>query len=104
MAQPTVSCRSTTSQMVYISQFRLISPVSSRNIDMALPPKKPLLVVEDDGLIRMDFVDTLQEAGYPVVEAANADEAWAIMLATEVAALVTDIDMPGSMDGLELAR
>jgi two-component system, response regulator PdtaR len=71
---------------------------------MALPPKKPLLVVEDDGLIRMDFVDTLQEAGYPVVEAANADEAWAIMLETEVAALVTDIDMPGSMDGLELAR
>lgn len=71
---------------------------------MALSTKAPLLVVEDDGLIRMDLVDTLQDAGYPVLEAANADEAWAIMLETDMAALVTDIDMPGSMDGLELAR
>lgn len=71
---------------------------------MALSTKGPLLVVEDDGLIRMDLVDTLQDAGYPVLEAVNADEAWAILLETDVSALVTDIDMPGSMDGLELAR
>jgi DNA-binding response OmpR family regulator len=71
---------------------------------MALSTKGPLLVVEDDGLIRMDLADTLQDAGYAVLEAANADEAWAILLEADVSALITDIDMPGSMDGLELAR
>jgi len=71
---------------------------------MAVSTKGPLLVVEDDGLIRMDLADTLQDAGYRVMEAANADEAWAILLETDVSALITDIDMPGSMDGLELAR
>jgi len=71
---------------------------------MAVSTEGPLLVVEDDGLIRMDLADTLQDAGYAVLEAANADEAWAVLLETDVSALITDIDMPGSMDGLELAR
>ncbi|SFB56202.1 Response regulator receiver domain-containing protein [Rhizobium sp. NFR07] len=71
---------------------------------MAVSTTGPLLIVEDDGLIRMDLADTLQDAGYAVLEAANADEAWAILLETDVSALITDIDMPGSMDGLELAR
>jgi CheY-like chemotaxis protein len=71
---------------------------------MKVPEKSPLLVVEDDGLIRLDLVDTLMDAGYQVLEAANADEAWAILETTMIDALITDIDMPGSMDGLELAR
>ncbi len=71
---------------------------------MTTSSKTPLLVVEDDGLIRLDLVDTLVDAGYHVLDAANADEAWSILEDTRIGALVTDIDMPGSMNGLELAR
>lgn len=64
-----------------------------------------ILVVEDDGLIRMDLADTLNDQGFVVFEAGNADEALAIMNeSTLIRALVTDIDMPGSMNGLELAH
>lgn len=64
----------------------------------------PILVVEDDGLIRMDVVDTLSDAGYAVLEAGNADQALAVLDKNEVAALLTDIDMPGTMNGIGLAR
>lgn len=64
-----------------------------------------LLVVEDDGLIRLDLVDTLVDAGFDVIDAANADEAMAVFQdSQDIAALLTDIDMPGSMNGLELAN
>lgn len=63
-----------------------------------------VLVVEDDGLIRLDLSDTLSDAGYDVVEAANADRALAILQQrNEIKMLLTDIDMPGSMNGLQLA-
>ena len=65
---------------------------------------RPLLVVEDDGLIRMDLVFMLEDMGYSVIEAANADQALAVLEARPVGAILTDIDMPGSMDGLSLAR
>jgi two-component system, response regulator PdtaR len=64
----------------------------------------PILVVEDDGLIRMDLVDTLIDAGFAVLEAGNADQALVVLETNEVAALLTDIDMPGSMNGIGLAR
>ncbi|MDP9840504.1 CheY-like chemotaxis protein [Neorhizobium huautlense] len=64
-----------------------------------------ILVVEDDGLIRMDLADTLTDQGFKVLEAGNADEAFEIMEQNAlIHALITDIDMPGSMNGLELAR
>lgn len=64
-----------------------------------------ILVVEDDGLIRMDLSDILIDRGFAVLQAGNADEAIEIMEQTPLLhALVTDIDMPGSMNGLELAR
>jgi len=71
---------------------------------MATPDTRPLLVVEDDGLIRMDLVFMLQDMGYSVIEAADADQALAILDTTDVGALLTDIDMPGSIDGLTLAQ
>ncbi|UJW74586.1 response regulator [Rhizobium sp. SL42] len=72
---------------------------------MAQAQKTRLLVVEDDGLIRLDLVDILVDAGFDVVDAANADEAMAVFQNTvDIAALLTDIDMPGSMNGLELAN
>jgi CheY-like chemotaxis protein len=67
--------------------------------------KPRLLVVEDDGLIRMDLVDMLSDRGYSVEEATTADEALVVLEADlEFAAVLTDIDMPGSINGLGLAN
>jgi len=67
--------------------------------------KLPVLLVEDDGLIRMDLADVLADSGFAVIEAANADEAlMELEKAPGVQALLTDIDMPGSMDGIALAK
>ncbi|TFF17864.1 response regulator [Jiella endophytica] len=64
-----------------------------------------ILVVEDEPLLRMDVVDTLEDAGFTVLEAADADTALAMLEAGSGAdLLLTDIHMPGSMDGLDLAR
>jgi CheY-like chemotaxis protein len=62
-----------------------------------------VLIVEDELLIRMNAVEMIGEA-YEVVEAANADEAIAILeRRLDITVLFTDIQMPGSMDGLKLA-
>ncbi|HEV7718892.1 MAG TPA: response regulator [Arsenicitalea sp.] len=66
--------------------------------------KPSVLVVEDEFLIRMGIVDTIQHAGFEIFEASNADEAILLLEAhPDIAVLFTDIDMPGSMDGLKLA-
>ncbi|WP_395014718.1 response regulator [Dongia sp.] len=63
-----------------------------------------VLVVEDEPLVRLDAIETLMRAGYRVIEAANADEAIAILeIRRDIRVVVTDIQMPGSMDGLKLA-
>ncbi|MEA2838330.1 MAG: hypothetical protein QOD89_2880 [Bradyrhizobium sp.] len=63
-----------------------------------------VLVVEDEVMIREVVKDELEDAGYTVVIAADADAAIAILEARRDIHLVfTDIDMPGSMDGLKLA-
>jgi CheY-like chemotaxis protein len=65
---------------------------------------RSLLVVEDDGLIRMDLADMLTDAGYQVTEAANADEAIVALSGGQIfSGLLTDIDMPGNMNGIALA-
>ncbi len=64
-----------------------------------------ILVVEDETLVRMFIADCLDEAGFKVFEAVSADEALAVLQARpDVQAVVTDVEMPGSIDGLELAR
>ncbi len=64
-----------------------------------------VLVVEDEPVIRMIAVDTLEDAGWSVVEFATADEAIAFCRRpeNEIAAVFTDINMPGDADGLDLA-
>lgn len=63
-----------------------------------------VLVVEDEALVRFDIADYLSEHGFEVHEAASADEAIAILEAVPtIRLLFTDIDMPGSMDGLKLS-
>jgi two-component system, response regulator PdtaR len=67
--------------------------------------KKPVvLIVEDEFLIRMDAVDMVRAAGFDVVEAENADEAILILeRRSDITVVFTDIQMPGSMDGVKLA-
>lgn len=66
--------------------------------------KIAVLVVEDEPITRMDVVGQLEEAGFKVFEAPDADRAIKILEANPaIRVLFTDIDMPGSMDGLKLA-
>ena len=64
-----------------------------------------VLLVEDEQLLRMDAVEMISSAGFDVVEAANADDAIEILeVRRDIDVVFTDIQMPGSMDGLKLAR
>ncbi len=64
-----------------------------------------VLVVEDEPIIRMIAADALLDAGFEVLEAANADEAVRILESrADIRIVFSDIDMPGSMDGLKLAE
>lgn len=64
-----------------------------------------VIVAEDEILTRMAVADALRDNGFDVREASNADEALTVLedVEAQVDALFTDIDMPGSMNGLELA-
>ena len=63
-----------------------------------------VMVVEDETLVRLDIVISLENEGFLVLEASNADDAIDMLDAhPEIRLMFTDIDMPGSMDGLRLA-
>jgi two-component sensor histidine kinase/CheY-like chemotaxis protein len=65
---------------------------------------RAVLVVEDEMMLRMRAVDIVEDAGFTAVEAVNADDALAILESrSDIELLFTDIQMPGSMDGLKLA-
>ncbi len=67
--------------------------------------KPTVLIVDDEVLIRMIGSDILEDGGYRVLEAANAAEALqCLQSGTEVVVLFTDVNMPGTPDGLGLAR
>src|SRR6188474_2126466 len=64
-----------------------------------------VLVVEDEMVLRMRAVDLVEDAGFTAVQAVNADEALSILESrSDISLLFTDIQMPGSMDGLKLAH
>jgi two-component system, response regulator PdtaR len=64
-----------------------------------------VLVVEDEFLSRLHAVNLVEDAGYEAVEASNAEEAIAILEARkDIRIVFTDVDMPGTMDGLKLAQ
>lgn len=70
-----------------------------------LRERRPVLVVEDDPLLRIDMALAFSDAGFSVIEAGTADEALEILEARQAIGLVvTDIEMPGRLDGLKLAR
>jgi CheY-like chemotaxis protein len=64
-----------------------------------------VLVVEDEMLLRVRAVDMVEDAGYTSVEAVDAAQAIAILESrSDIVLVFTDIQMPGSMDGLGLAH
>jgi DNA-binding NtrC family response regulator len=72
---------------------------------MSAEYKTKILLVEDEPVIRAVGMDALEEAGFEVIEAIDADDAVRILESLgEVHVLFTDIRMPGSMNGLELAQ
>ena len=64
-----------------------------------------ILIVEDELVLRMRAADIVEDAGFESIQAINADEAIKILESrSDIALLFTDIQMPGSMDGLKLAQ
>jgi two-component sensor histidine kinase/FixJ family two-component response regulator len=64
-----------------------------------------VLVVEDEMVLRMRAVEIVEDAGFTAIEAINADEALAILESrSDISLLFSDVQMPGSMDGLKLAH
>jgi two-component sensor histidine kinase/CheY-like chemotaxis protein len=70
-----------------------------------LTPVPNVLIVEDEMILRMRAVDIVEDAGFNPVEAVNADQAISILESrSDISLLFTDIQMPGSIDGLKLAH
>jgi CheY-like chemotaxis protein len=71
-------------------------PSNARNV---------VLVVEDEPFVRLFGADLLEQAGFAVLQASNADEALHLLEThPEVRVVFSDVEMPGSLDGLGLAR
>lgn len=67
--------------------------------------KRTILIVDDEPLIRHNLVDYFDEEGFTVFEAGDADEAIAVLASNPTIRIVlTDVHMPGSMDGVKLAH
>lgn len=66
---------------------------------------RAILIVDDEALIRFDLADFFEAAGWRVFEAESADAAIEILRShKEIRVVLTDVQMPGSMDGLKLAH
>lgn len=66
--------------------------------------QRTVFIVEDEPLIRMILADTLEDEGYAVVEAETALEAIGLLRTRTIDVAITDIDMPGGLNGLDVAR
>jgi CheY-like chemotaxis protein len=74
-------------------------------IDAEADKSTVVLLVEDEALVRMVCADILMDRGFRVIEAVNADEALTLLEARpDVQAIVTDVEMPGSLNGFTFAR
>src|ERR1700761_1100634 len=76
------------------------------NVSKLSHNKAAILVVEDDFLIRANAIDMVRELGFEAIEAVDADHAISLLEAypdLPISVVFTDIQMPGSMDGLRLA-
>ncbi len=66
--------------------------------------KRPtVLLVEDEPIVRLDLASELRGARYEVIEASNADEALSVLHSSPIDLMISDVVMPGSIDGVALA-
>jgi DNA-binding NtrC family response regulator len=78
-------------------------PVQQKRRTGLATNQRTILIVEDEPIIRMSAVATLQDAGFSVLEARNSAEAIRTLAHhPEISILITDVRMPGHMDGLAL--
>jgi CheY-like chemotaxis protein len=78
---------------------------SGEGMGRRITERPVVLIVEDEAVIRMNVVQVAEDAGYEVLEAANADEAIDILeCRDDICAVFTDVRMPGYMDGIRLAH
>ena len=68
------------------------------------PSSGVVLIVEDDVLLRLITASDLRHAGFEVLEAANAAEALTVLNTIAVDALISDVNLPGNLNGLGLAH
>lgn len=66
--------------------------------------KRTVLVVDDEPFIRLYACGVMEVAGYSTMEAGDAAEAMRMLADGRISVVITDIEMPGSMDGLALAH
>jgi len=82
-----------------------MNKVRSRSVDRSAGEPTIVMVVEDEFFVRVMIADELRAAGFLVVECRDADEALEVLHSgMTVSLMFTDIRMPGSMDGVDLAR
>jgi len=69
------------------------------------PINRTILIVEDEALVRFNLIDFFEDAGFHVFEAENADAAILVLeRSSSIRVVLTDVQMPGTMDGLRLAH
>lgn len=72
---------------------------------MTHPNHTLVLLVDDEPVVRMVASQSLEDAGFQVIEAKCAQEALDVLKSrADVGVLFTDVNMPGAFDGLELAK
>lgn len=82
-----------------------VAGVNDRGVSLGVEPVRRALVVEDEILIRMDIAEELRRIGWDVVEVCSADDAIDVLTRDHnFQLLLTDVHMPGTHDGLDLAR
>lgn len=83
------------------------NPLRLHSVHLGMKPSPPVIVVaEDEPLIRLLVVDVLTDEGFTVIEAEHGDAAVGILekQAAGIHLLFTDVHMPGTTDGIELAH
>jgi DNA-binding NtrC family response regulator len=80
-----------------------VTPIPQQS-QVTAPERGTVIVVEDDVLVRLTTANLLRKGGFNVLEAYNAEEAVALLQSrVPVRLLFTDVQLPGSMDGIALA-
>jgi len=88
-------------EVLVVSSNRELTDTDQRP---GLPARPVVLIVEDESLLRMTTASYLRDEGFDVIEATDADEAIRILEYTSVGAVFSDVNMPGSLNGLALGR